>query len=394
MSPNDSRSPYTPLRRSSGNRCHSAATRPLRASAAARLRGVRRSALRRTLSSWFASSSTVAPLTKTRRVVGASGTRSRAARESRPRIRSEPLIGRHVRLVDRSRPYAVDELADRPEAHGVLTEARQDSLDVGHEGSRRADHEDTAALETPAVGVQEVGGSVQRDDGLAGARTTADDGDAAGRCPDRLVLLGLDGGDDVAHRVPTGPRQRRHQRAFTHHRQVLGRTLGAEQVVLDADDLGALVAQDATPDDAEAVGRGRAVERLGRRGPPVDHERLVLGVADADPADVQALQVGRGSCRRLLVAAVGVEPAEHQALVLGVQLGDPPGRREHQDVTLVQAGLLLVADTADILRLSALMTLDRDPGRRSGAASTRVVDPVDVLLLELQFSPLDRLGIG
>jgi hypothetical protein len=80
--------------------------------------------------------------------------------------------------------------------------------------------------------------------------------------------------------------------------------------------------------------------------------------------------------------------------VLGVQLGDPPGGREHQDVALVQAGLLLLADPADVLRLGALMTLDRDPGRRPGGRFDPVVDPVDMLLLGLQLSPLDRLGIG
>ena len=58
---------------------------------------------------------------------------------------------------------------------------------------------------------------------------------------------------------------------------------------------------------------------------------------------------------------VGVEPAEDQALVLGVQLGDPAGRGEHEYVALVQPGLLLLADTADVLRLRALVPFDRDP---------------------------------
>ncbi len=60
---------------------------------------------------------------------------------------------------------------------------------------------------------------------------------------------------------------------------------------------GALVPQYATPYYAQPVGRRRPVERLGGRCPPVDHQRLVLRVADADPADVQLLQLGRGRDR-------------------------------------------------------------------------------------------------
>src|SRR5699024_11871042 len=46
---------------------------------------------------------------------------------------------------------------------------------------------------------EEVGGPVQRDRCLAGAGPTLDDEDAGERAADDRILLGLDGGDDIAH---------------------------------------------------------------------------------------------------------------------------------------------------------------------------------------------------
>ena len=80
------------------------------------------------------------------------------------------------------------------------------------------------------------------------------------------------------------------------------------------------------------LGRGGAVERLGGRGAPVDHQRLVVLVAHADAADVADLAVG------------AVEPAEDQALVLGVEDGEPLGGLEGEDVALVEPGAVLLAD--------------------------------------------------
>jgi hypothetical protein len=56
--------------------------------------------------------------------------------------------------------------------------------------------------------------------------------------PDRLVLVALDGGDDVAHPAAPGAGQRRHECAVADDHQV-GRRLGDHEVVLDADDAGA-----------------------------------------------------------------------------------------------------------------------------------------------------------
>src|SRR5262245_58789649 len=64
----------------------------------------------------------------------------------------------------------------------------------------RSDEQHAAPAVTEArVGVQEVGGTVQRDDGLPRARTAVDDESAAGSRADDGVLVGLDGAEDVSH---------------------------------------------------------------------------------------------------------------------------------------------------------------------------------------------------
>ena len=168
----------------------------------------------------------------------------------------------------------------------------QHPLDVGRVGAGRADDEDAAGLEAAAVGVEQVGRAVQRDDGLAGAGAAGDLGDAAGAGPDRLVLVGLDRRDDVAHPLAAAAGQGRHERAVADDDEVVGR-LGDHEVVLDADDGRAAAAQDAAAQHAHRLGRGRAVEGGGGRGAPVDDERLVVVVADAEAADVADLAVAR-----------------------------------------------------------------------------------------------------
>ena len=51
----------------------------------------------------------------------------------------------------------------------------------------------------PGVGVEEVRGAVQGDDGLAGAGAAVDDEGAGGARSDDRVLIGLDGPQDVPH---------------------------------------------------------------------------------------------------------------------------------------------------------------------------------------------------
>ena len=57
----------------------------------------------------------------------------------------------------------------------------------------------TAAMAEARVGVDEVRGAVQSDDGLARTRAAVDDERTAGSCADDGVLVGLDGAEHVSH---------------------------------------------------------------------------------------------------------------------------------------------------------------------------------------------------
>ena len=131
-----------------------------------------------------------------------------------------------------------------------------------------------------------------------------------------------------------------------------GGRLGDHEVVLDADDVGPLAAQDAAAQDAHRFDGGRAVERRRSGRSPVDDQRLVVVVTDAEPADVAdlalrvALDVG-------LRRVVDVEAAEDQPLVLALQGVAPARSVEDQGVALEQPGQLLVASGTHPVRTPA-----------------------------------------
>ena len=81
----------------------------------------------------------------------------------------------------------------------------QDLLDVAEEERVGPDHQHALALEGEPVGVEEVGGPVEGDRRLARARAALDHQHPGQRGPDDLVLLALDGGDDVGHPAGAGP---------------------------------------------------------------------------------------------------------------------------------------------------------------------------------------------
>ena len=266
-------------------------------------------------------------------------------------------------LVVAGRADAVDDLAERAQRDGSLAERGQHPLDVAHEDPAGSDDQHAAGLVTTAVGVEEVRRPVQRHDGLAGAGAAGDRGDPLGRRPDRLVLLGLDRGDDRVHGAVAGAGELRHQRALTDDRQVAP-GLGVEQLVLDADDLGSGTAQHAAAYDVLGVGGGRLVEHRGRGRAPVDQQGVVVVVAQADAADVARVGVELGP---------QVETPEHQALVGGVELRHPLGGLEDHRVALDETAL--VAQTAPVVtfagqllqRPSPTSPAGRTPGRRTPA---------------------------
>ena len=84
--------------------------------------------------------------------------------------------------------------------HALLAKAGENVGDVGQVGLVRTDEQHAAPAVTEArVGVEEVGGAVQSDDGLARTRTAVDDESAAGSRADDGVLVGLDGAEHVSH---------------------------------------------------------------------------------------------------------------------------------------------------------------------------------------------------
>jgi hypothetical protein len=289
--------------------------------------------------------------------------------------------------------HDVQHVAEGPEDDALLAEGGEHPLDVGRVGARRADDEDAAGLETAAVGVEQVGGAVQCHDGLARAGAAGDLGDAARAGADRLVLVGLDRRDDVAHPLAAAAGQGGHEGAVADDDEVVGR-LGHHQVVLDTDDGGAAAAQDTSPDDAHRLGRRGPVEGGGGRGTPVDDERLVVVVTDPEATDVAHLAVlarvvadgavavalGAGGCPEHGV--VDVEAPEDEAFVLRVECRAPLGRVEHQRVALEEAGSLRIADLDLPAELGAGQALRLDAVGAQAGLLQLLVHAVDVGLLD------------
>ena len=154
---------------------------------------------------------------------------------------------------------------------------------------------------------------MQRHDGLAGAGAALDHQHAGQRRPDDLVLLALDGGDDVAHAPGAGRLERGDERAVALEAGALAQVEGvlAEQLVLDAEQLAAAGGEVAAAGQAHGLAAGGPVERLGHRRPPVDDHRLLVLVRHRQAADVEGLAARLG---------LAVDPAEQQRGVAEVEL--------------------------------------------------------------------------
>ena len=209
----------------------------------------------------------------------------------------------------------------------VLAERGQHLIDVAQERGARADDQDPAPRQSLSVRIEEVGGPVQRDDGLPGARPALDDEDPARVLADDAVLVGLDGGDDVAH--PPGPAaaQRRQQRGLAGQVGLVD-GVQVEHVVVQAHDPPAGGVQVAAPGHAAPLPRGGAVERLRRAGTPVDQQLLVILAAQAEPADVEPVIVVEVQAAEAQVPLRGVEFRGAVLVLLGQRLAlrTIPGR--------------------------------------------------------------------
>ena len=156
----------------------------------------------------------------------------------------------------------------------------------------RADEQHAAPAVTEArVGVEEVGGAVQGDDGLARTRAAVDDEGAAGSRPDDGVLVGRDGAEHVPHPVRPAAAQAGDERGLVVERGVPLEPVRGEHLVPVVADPAASPAVSAAADQAHRVGVGRPEERLGRRGAPVDQQPAARPVREAEPPDVHRLGV-------------------------------------------------------------------------------------------------------
>lgn len=312
----------------------------------------------------------------------------------------------HCRLVVRGGLRAVHEGPDGADRDlPLLAQGRQHAFGVRDEQRRRRDDEDAARV-PPSVLVEQVRGAVQGDGGLAGAGPAGHLGDGRGGRPDHQVLLGLDGGDDVAHGVAAGLPEGRHQRAVADDGQrgavQGGGQLGAHQIVLDAEDLAALGADDPAPYDPAGVDGCRAVERRGGGRAPVDDQRRVVGVQDPDPADVQrlgdvggvvgaygvvgGLDGGVRAVGALLAVLAGqqVDPSEEEVLELVVEPVEVDSGPEHLRVALGER-----AGRADLAALGGVVHQEL---RLVDLLFETAVDLVEMFLLDTDLSVTDGVG--
>ena len=130
------------------------------------------------------------------------------------RPRGQSLDPSHGLVVLGSSVHARHQIAQGHGHDTRLAERGKHLLDIAQEQARRTHEEDPRALEALAVGVQEVGDAVQRNRGLAGARSALDHHEAFVGGANDPVLLGLDGGDDVAHATVARLAQRMHESAL------------------------------------------------------------------------------------------------------------------------------------------------------------------------------------
>ena len=125
---------------------------------------------------------------------------------------------------------------------------------------------------------------------------------------------------------PPSPRRRtpRRSRPEVRGRRVPHRVRAGEPLVLQPHHPAALEGQVAAEHQALRVTPGGPVERLGDGGPPVDHQGVVVGAVDGQPADVEGLgaRLGPRTLRPVPVDPVQhpVDPAEGEGLVPDVQL--------------------------------------------------------------------------
>ena len=201
----------------------------------------------------------------------------------------------HLRVgLDRCRGSLGDEVPQGAGLHALLSQAGENVGDVGQVGLVRTDEQHVAPVMTEAgVGVEEVGGAVQRDDGLPRTRTAVDDESAAGARADDGVLVGLDGAEHVSHPGRPAAAQAGDEGGLVVERGVPFKPVRGEHLVPVVADPAEGPAIPAPAGQAHRVGVGRPEERLSRGGTPVEQQLAARAVPEAKPSDVHGVGVVR-----------------------------------------------------------------------------------------------------
>ncbi|MEX2290880.1 MAG: hypothetical protein WD794_11220 [Mycobacteriales bacterium] len=220
-------------------------------------------------------------------------------------------VSLHLRLGGAGDPAYGDgrsELVRSRLRHRDLPEGREHLLHVGQEGAVRADDEHSRGGQPGAVRVEQVGGPVQPDRCLAGARSALHADRLLERRTHQDVLLRLDGRDDVAHRTAARPLDLLYQ-------QRADGAAGGEAVVFVRREGPVPEPEAAAQHDALPVARRCAVVGPREGSAPVEHDRLAVLPADVPAAEVEDL------------VGLGVEAAEEQRRDPVVeQLVEPTGQ--------------------------------------------------------------------
>lgn len=216
--------------------------------------------------------------------------------------------------------------ADKPFQRGLLdlqlAESGQDGGDVAEERLVRSEDQHTGAPKPLAVQVQQVRGPVQAHRSLSCSWRPLHADRGVEVSANQLVLLGLDRGDDVAHRPDARALDLRNK-DFARGAEFLA---PVEALVLEARQVAAGEPEPPPRLHALRVAGAGLVEGPADRGPPVQHQRIAELVGDVPTSDVkpsgQWLVRGHQS-------AIEVEAAEEQRRtgVVG-EFGHPPGQRD------------------------------------------------------------------
>ena len=176
--------------------------------------------------------------------------------------------------------------------HSFFSETGKDIGDVSQVGLVWADEQHAAPLMAQArVRVEEVGGSVQCDNGFAGARPAVDDECAARSAADDRVLIRRDRAQDVAHLGRPVLSQTCDERRLVIERcAAFGvcdhLTFHGEDLIPVVGDLLAGPSVASASGQAHRIGMGGTEKRLGDGGAPVDHQLPPRAVRQSQPPDI------------------------------------------------------------------------------------------------------------